>query len=195
MMLYVQQNHGKKLRYFYRSMQDMEDCAQVANYGEHEVETNYETHEDEQWDFACICPACPPLSMLNQSSDKGLPDDHRDFKVCFGKTGSAVSVIKARRPKSVLLEEIPQFATLQDSTGRTGLERLAEELFSIKVHGRRYYKAFAYVKIDTSNWGDDIPSRERCVAFQCTDRTVSHPSRRRLPSDTSKDVLVATGSP
>lgn len=167
--LYVKQNHSHLVRHFWGSMAEMENCS-ICKLCEKDPENVACDHDiDQAYDFAVICPACPPWSKLGQTVAVATPDQHKEFNCCFGDSGSAVTVVKKRRPLNVLFEEVPQFATVRDSTGRTGLERLSDDLFAIKDDKRRrVYVAYAYVKLGTTNWGGETPSRERCAYYMQT---------------------------
>ena len=64
----------------------------------------------------------------------------------------------------MVIEQVREFATVVDSTGRTGLQRLQDDVFLIRDEsGRRYYRAIATMQVDSTAWGD-APSRDRFPA-------------------------------
>ena len=152
---YMLANHKEYIRHVWASngdMVDMPNCAIHLDERDGYCCQNVEA-SGKDWDFAWISPDCGPWSSLSNRDDRGTPDQEKEFQTCFGETNSAAALTLERMPKVICMEEVTGFATVKDSTGYTGLERLVAVIMKKRRNGKRYYQGWAAIEMETAHWG------------------------------------------
>ena len=118
------------MRHFFSDMLEMESPAGYCHLHDSDM-CGADSYESS--DFSCVCFPCQPWSSLSNRADKPSPSAHPDFKNVFGTAGSSVSLMRSRKPSIALFENVEGFMYVTDDTGRTGVQRLCDEMFDIKV--------------------------------------------------------------
>ena len=149
---YCLNNHASAIRCYYTSIADMEVGAQCRKRCADGCLRERPPHATSH--FAHISPPCQPWSSLSNSETRVKPNEHKLWDAVFGEGGSVISVTKQRLPHVVLFEEVLAFAQVLDSTGRTGLQRLCDELLGHRVGNKRFYAGWASVELCPEAWMD-----------------------------------------
>ena len=155
---FCRNNHGHLIGHFFESMLEMESDDGGLCYF-HEGRCCKASLSD--YDFAVVCFPCQPWSSLGNRKNRAAPNQHKYWSAVFGAEGSAISLVRRKHPRIVLFENVDGFRTLLDDSGRTGLQRLEDEMYGIKGGGSRFYRGSASVRITTDCWG--APGRSRLL--------------------------------
>ncbi len=147
------------VRRFYESLLDMESGPDGSCYNDIGSAAVHDG-ADGEFDFSFIGFPCQPWSSLANRADRPNPECHALWNAVFGAEGSSVSIAKIRHPFVLLFENVYGFAKLKDFSGRTGLQRLVDEIKSVKVNGRQWYTGWRCCRVCTDSWGG--ASKPRC---------------------------------
>ena len=161
---YYSENHQYHMAHFWSSMRDMElgnvsvPC-QIAD----PLQCDCSDAATDEKDVGWVSPSCRPWSSLGNTEDSKSPCEHEDWQVTFGQEGSLCSAAAVFQWRTLLGEQVPNFAKRKNREGLAGLERLVRVLKAIKCSrsggARRFYTGWSAVIAHSDAWEDISRSR------------------------------------